>query len=312
MRATAKSLLVTLLLLPCLLYAGPAAGQRSKKQKKAKVATQNFTAPSGPGVAWETLDVDAAVPPVDASAAPCQLEDVLKAAGQRAKELVRTLPRFTATERMDHYEADASGKWSNPKTIVFEYVVEMQQVRPGMLVMDETRDGRRSLDRFPARLATTGLPAVAMVFHPFFAGDYAFKCEGLGKWDGRAAWQIHFQQRPDKFPRLRGYLIKDNIYGLKLKGRAWLDAGTFEVLHIDTDLLEPVPEIRLLREHLSVDYRPVHFKKEDEDLWLQQKAEVYMDYRGHRYLRRHSFSDFLLFSVDIDQKDVAPATPGHQ
>ena len=298
------------LLVPCLLCASIAAAQRPKKQKKTKIATQNFTTPSGPGVAWDTMDVDAAVPPVDAST-PCQLENVLKSAGERARELVSTLPRFTATERMEHYEADSDGKWSNPKTIVFEYVVEMQQVRKDSLFMDETRDGRRSLERFPARLATTGLPAVAMVFHPFYAGDYAMKCEGLGTWDGHAAWQVHFQQRPDKFPRLRGYHIKDNIYGLKLKGRAWIDAETFQVLHIDTDLLEPVPDIPLLREHLSVDYRPVHFKKENEDLWLQQRAEVYMDYRGHRYLRRHSFSDFLLFSVDVDQKDALPSTPGN-
>lgn len=81
----------------------------------------------------------------------------------------------------------------------------MQQVGPGMLVMEEARDGRKSLERFPARLATLGLPAVAMVFHPFYVGEYSMKCEGLGNWAGHAAWQVRFQQRPDKFPRLRGY-----------------------------------------------------------------------------------------------------------
>ena len=299
------------MLASCLMCVVPASAQSSPlqqkskatKQKKAKVPKQSFTAPSGPGVAWDTLDVDAAVPPVDTTT-PCPLESLLNSASERAKELVTVLPRFTATERMEHYEADANGKWSDPKTVTFEYVVEMQQVRPGMLVMDETRDGRRSLERFPAHLATTGLPAVAMVFHPYFIGDYGMRCEGLGTWDGSSAWQIHFQQRPDKFPRLRGYHIKNDIYGLKLKGRAWIDAATFQVLHIETDLLEPVPQIPLVREHLSVDYRPVHFKKQNESLWLQQRAEVYMDYRGHRYLRRHTFSDFLLFTVDIDQKDV--------
>lgn len=67
-----------------------------------------------------------------------------------------------------------------------------------------------------------------------------------------------------------------------------------------------MPQIPLVKEHLSVDYRPVHFKKENEDLWLQQSAEVFMDFRGHRYRRKHTFSDFLLFSVDVDQKDTIP------
>ncbi len=304
--------LVVLLLVSCLMCGAAASAQstppqqKPTKQKKTKVPKENFAAPSGPGVAWDALDVDAAVPPVD-TATSCPLESVLKSAGERAKDLVNTLPRFTATERMEHYEADATGKWSAPKTVTFEYVVEMQQVKPGMLFMDETRDGRRSLDRFPAHLATTGLPVVAMVFHPYFVGDYAMKCEGLGTWEGRSAWQIHFQQRPDKFPRLRGYHIKNDIYGLKLKGRAWVDAATFQVLHIDTDLLEPIPAIALAREHLSVDYRPVHFKKQNESLWLQQRAEVYMDFRGHRYLRRHTFSNFLLFTVDVDQTDRQPS-----
>ncbi len=296
------------ILLLCFLCVAPAFAQSNTKPKKpAKVDKKNFTGHVGALQGWELVDVDTVVPRVDPDV-PCPLEAVLKSAGERAKELVNSLPRFTATERMEHYAADANGEWGNPTTITFNYVVEMQQVRPGMLVMEETRDGRKSLERFPAHLATTGLPAVAMVFHPFYVGEYNMKCEGLGTWAGHSAWQIHFQLRPDKFPRLRGYRIKDNVYGLKLKGRAWVDAGTFQVLHIDTDLLEPVMEIPLLREHLSVDYRPVHFKKENEDLWLQQSAEVFMDYRGHHYRRKHTFSNFLLFTVDVNQTDAVPAS----
>lgn len=207
------------------------------------------------------------------------------------------MPKFTATERMEHYEADSSGEWRKPQTVTFEYLVEMAQPRAGMLVMDETRDGSSSLLRFPARLATLGLPALALVFHPYFSGEYEMTCEGLGNWDGQYAWQVHFQQRPDKLPRLRAYRTKDRTYPIKLKGRAWISADNFQVLHIDTDLVDPIPQVELLREHISVEYGPVHFRKEDEDLWLQQSAEVFMDVRGHHFRRRHTFTDFLLFSV---------------
>ncbi len=306
MRAFVQRVSIAVVLSLSFLWVVSAWAQGGAKGKKPAVSQQKFAAHPGALQPWEQVDVDSAIPPVEPGVT-CPSNAVVKSAGDRAKDLVSSLPRFTATERMEHYESNAAGDWGTPTTVTFNYVVEMQQVRPGMLVMEETRDGRKSLERFPAHLATMGLPAVAMVFHPFFVGDYAMTCEGLGKWDGRSAWQIHFQLRPGKFPRLRGYRIKENVYGLKLKGRAWVDAATFQVLHIDTDLMEPVPEIPLLREHLSVDYRPVHFKKENEDLWLQQSAEVFMDYRGHHYRRKHTFSDFMLFTVDVNQKDVVPA-----
>lgn len=287
-----------------LLFAVPTTAQKKPKAQKKKVQSESF-APSGTSPAWAPDDIDAAIPAVDATSA-CALDHVVSEAGKKAEELISVLPQFTATEHMEHFEADEKGDWSKPRVVDFNYLVEMKKVREGALVMEELRDGRQSLDRFPARLATLGLPAVAMVFHPFYVDGYAMKCEGLGTWDGRPAWQIRFQQRPDKFPRLRGYRVKDMSYALKLKGRAWVDAESFEILHIDTDLLEPVPAILLMREHLSVDYRPVHFNKENEDLWLQQSAEVYMDFKGHHYRRKHTFSNFLLFSVDVNQKDSLP------
>ena len=253
-------------------------------------------------------DVNAAIPPVQDGVA-CVLPDVLNGAAQRAKELVANLPKFAATETMEHYEIFKGGKTLGPKTVTFEYMAEMNQIRPDMLVMEETRDGRIPIEKFPANFATLGLPIMALVFHPVFSGEYEMQCEGLGQWDGRPAWQIYFFQRGDKVPRLRAYTSGDKSYRLKLRGRAWLDARTFHPLRIETDLIEPVPQIELMREHLAVNYRPVHFQHSDEELWLQQNAEVFMDFHGHRYHRVHTFSNYQLFSVDVSSKDAAPKQP---
>jgi hypothetical protein len=40
------------------------------------------------------------------------------------------------------------------------------------------------------------------------------------------------------------------------------------------------------------------------DMWLPKSAEVYSDWRGRRFHRRHSFSNYLLFSVD-DQQHIS-------
>src|SRR5690242_2353844 len=254
---------------------------------------------------WAPADIDAAVPPVDL-ATECSLPAVLKQTSRVVQEMVSNLPKFSATERVEHFEQASDGKWRQEKPLRFEYLVETQEVREGMLIVNETRDDPAAMSKFPAQLATLGLPALALVFHPYFIDEYEMKCEGLGNFDGYYAWLVHFQQKAGKLPRIRSYRVRELIFPLKLKGRAWISSDTFQVLHLETDLVEPVSRIRLAREHIAVDYRPVHFRKADEDLWLQQRAEVFMDYRGHHYRRVHTFENFKLFTVDTEEKPSAP------
>ena len=80
-------------------------------------------------------------------------------------------------------------------------------------------------------------------------------------------------------------------------------------MRLETDLAEEILAIRLQRDRLTVDYRAVQFQKRGLALWLPENVEFYFDFRGHRYHRRHSFSDFLLFSVDTSQQIQPPQTP---
>jgi len=55
-----------------------------------------------------------------------------------------------------------------------------------------------------------------------------------------------------------------------------------------------------------ISYAPVEFEKQRVRLWLPENASVYLAFRGQRYERVHSFSDFQLFSVDSQQAIKAP------
>ena len=257
---------------------------------------------------WAPADVDAAVPPV-APDTPCSLPEVLSGASRQVKELVNNLQQFTATEWLEHEEVDGSGKASRRETRTFTYLAAIEQIRPGMLSVDEYRNGARSLEEFPARIATSGLAASALIFHPYYVEDFEMTCEGLGQWRGQPAWQVHFRQRNDRPSRFRVYRVKQVVYPVKLKGRAWIAADTLQVVRLETDLAEKIPAIRLQRDHLTVDYRPVQFQKRGVELWLPESVELYFDFKGHRYHRRHSFSDFFLFSVDVSQQIQPPQTP---
>ncbi len=170
--------------------------------------------------------------------------------------------------------------------------------------MEEFRNDSVAPENFPSKLATIGTAAFALIFHPNYLKDFNVSCEGEADWNGRPAWRLHLvQTRSNNF---RGYRISNRYFPVALKVRAWIDAETFEVLHLETDLRDPIPEIPLLLEHISVDYGNVSFPKRELQLWLPQSAEIYMDYRGHRYHHHHAFSNFQLFWVDTEQKVKAP------
>ena len=69
-----------------------------------------------------------------------------------------------------------------------------------------------------------------------------------------------------------------------------------------------MPEIRLLSEHQVVEYGPIRFDKKNTSLWLPKSAEIYFDFRQHRYYRRHSFDHYMLFAVDADEKRKEPVS----
>ena len=108
---------------------------------------------------------------------------------------------------------------------------------------------------------------------------------------------------------MRGYRVGGRITLISLRGRAWIAADTFQVVRLETDIVSPLPEIRLNAEHVSVDYGPVAFRKRNQKLWLPQAAELYFDYKGRRMHRRHRFSNYLLFAVDEKEKISEPNIP---
>ena len=103
-----------------------------------------------------------------------------------------------------------------------------------------------------------------------------------------------------------GLLIGLRSYSLRIRGRAWILADSYEVARLETDLAETIPRIRLRLDHQSVEYGPVRFPKSKVEIWLPSSTELFMDFQGHRFYRRHTFTDFNLFSVKIDQQISDP------
>ena len=254
---------------------------------------------------WGPPGVDDAKPEV-ASGVSCPAEKIIQQAGERVKELVDDLAKFDAVEDVYHEEVDQLGMPKKHTTVRFDYVASIAEPKPGRFKVEEFRSGHSGTGDFPEQIATRGLPTLAFIFHPDMRDDFDLSCEGLGTWNEKATWLVHFQQRAEKPHRIQAYIVNGREYATSLKGRAWVSADTFQIVRLESDLMAPVKEIQLLSEHQAVEYAPVRFPKSKAQLWLPKNAELYFDFRKHRYFRRHSFDHFMLFSVDTEEKRKEP------
>ncbi len=236
----------------------------------------------------------------------CPTEIVIDQSGKRVQELVEDVARFAAVEDLFHQRLDDYGLPIRTETRKFNYVASISEQQPGFLSVDEYRADKLELTGYPDHIASTGFAALALVFHPHMRDNFEMKCEGLGDWRGQPTWLVRFQQRDDRPSRIHSYKVGILVHPVKLKGRAWITADKFQIVRIEAELVSAMPEIQLLSEHQVVEYGPIPFARKNTSLWLPKSAEIYFDFRRHRYYRRHSFDHYMLFAVDSDEKRKEP------
>jgi hypothetical protein len=250
---------------------------------------------------WAPPDIDALQRPV-AKAPGCSLADVISQAGVRVEEFVHNVDRFSATEVIQHQPVNQSGKLLRPEIQEFNYVYSMKEGSDGYVISEENRDLAKSPNGFPDQVATLGSPGLVLIFHPHYIRDFAMSCEGLGDWHGQPAWQIRFEELPERRHVMSNIVIGGKSYDVRLRGIAWILQDSFQVAHLELDLAETIPKIRLRLDHQMIDYLPVSFPQSGTKIWLPSSTELYMDFRGHRFYRRLSYLNFKLFSVKIQQE----------
>ncbi len=250
--------------------------------------------------AWIPPDIDRSVPEVTPGV-NCPLPSVLSAAGKRVEELARNVDKFTATEVVEHQSVDRSGRLDSPKSRKFNYLVTMARTRSGGVNVEEYRNGGSAPDQFPDNIATVGTPSLVLIFHPHHINDFDMKCEGLGEWRGKPAWQVRFEELPTRRNSMVVVQIGTDSFSPRLRGRAWILADSYQVARLESDLVDQIPKIRLRLQHEEIEYRPVPLPDSKQEIWLPWSTVMYMDFIGRRFYRRHSFTDLKFFSVKVQQ-----------
>lgn len=258
---------------------------------------------------WAPPDVDAN-PPVVFHDVPCNTTELLTRVSERVQDMAGNLGDVDAEETVSHFEIDRHGQPKEGETRRFAYALSVQAARDGTLIFRETRDGTFGVEALGG-FAANAIAAMALVFHPYYAGDFEMRCEGQGLWHGQPVWYVHFRQRPDKPARIHRLRSRyGTSYRIPLKGRAWVKANSDEIVRMEVGLVEPLREARLEREQMVIEYGPVRFEERKRTFWLPTSADIYMTYRGQSWHRQHVLRNYVHFAVDTKQKIASPNPPG--
>lgn len=277
------------------------------------VSTLPASAPSptppplpAPAKAWAPPDIDGKEYAL-VSGVACPEPQVLASAQSRMKRQLENFEKFTATEHIVHIEVDKNGVPQTPREKDFSYMVTLSRPGDGITYLEESRNGGENLYQFPTSLAIKGLVSLGVaVLDRNFEGDFNFRCDGLTQWRGQPAWEMRFEQKKDVRSRLLLWRNNRGSFPIPLRGRVWVSANSYNLLHLESDLREPVTVLDLTRDHLIVDYGPVRFAHRNTELWLPWHADAYMELHGKRYHHIHTLTNYMLFSVDTTNNIATP------
>lgn len=257
---------------------------------------------SKPGIlSWDPPNVDAHLRSKNAT--QCPLSTVLQQAGTSASVFVTNLQNFTAEERIE-YRSLGNAYALDSDVGSFDYIAAFDRSTKGYIVQ-ENRSPKKGSHTFPAATQDVGLPEMALIFLPNFQSIYEMNCEGTTEWKGQTAWVVRFRQRTDR----PNHLVSVAGYPAMLKGRAWIAQDSGELVHLELGLMREIPELKLNDWFLSIDYAPVRFRTRDVQVWLPESATAYEDLAVRRTIISHTFSSFLLFSVQTDEVIGPPKSP---
>lgn len=292
-----------------LAAAPPAAREPSPESAEhaAPAAPPAASSQPAPAEADIPAPADPSIPTLVRLTGPsCQLEDVLPKVAKHVKELVENMNEFTATEQLLRERMDLDGKHPEHEHSSSDYVVTIQNLGGGNYTVSEFRNDVHSDHHMVGGLSASGGPALALIFHPAHLEEFDMTCGSLVKLDGHTAWEVHFSQRKDRAAQISTFQDGHSQYAILLTGTAWIDSTKYQLLRMETSLLQPIPEAKLDVLYQSVDYAPVTFAARNTTLWLPHSVDVTAKFRGTRYHDQHTFADYKLFAVDTGQKISAP------
>ena len=234
------------------------------------------------------------------------LPGILANAGKNVAALFSSLPNICSVEKVNQARLTRKGKPDISQEFTYRYLM-LTPDHPWGPSIDEYRSDTKGVETpqlgFSQNyMLTSGFVSAPLVFHPAYQPGSTFRLLGMQNVKGRGMYVVAYAQIPAK-SRLSGqFQFGNNVRPTYTQGIAWIDSQNFQIVHLISDLLNPLPQVRLEKETTDIEFSEVRFKRQNESFWLPARVSVTLDWNDRMFRNEHSYSDFLVFNVDSSQK----------
>jgi Tfp pilus assembly protein PilF len=241
------------------------------------------------------------------------LASTMQKVGESVRSVFQGLPDTSSHEKIEMERLHPDGKRAGSLDQQFEYLAVNATNEDG-LQLSEYRTDKSGHAATPGDgdgnfMVTKGFAADPLIFYPDWQEGSRYRLMGRQQLDGRDTLVIAFAERPAKAKMLEEFRIRGQSIVVLVQGLAWVDATTYRILRMRTELLKPAPEIRLDAQITDVRFAEVRFTANDEPFWLPQEVSVLVRWNGRIYRNQHHYSDYAVFQVKTRQHVKAPKAP---
>lgn len=243
-----------------------------------------------------------------------QLDSILSAVSKNVSELFQNFPNTSSLEQIHQEKVSRKGKVSGTREQKFRYLcfTPAEAWGPGFSEYRLNVVGDQGPPGGPLEgyMLTSGFASSSLLFHPAYLGESRFRFLGRQKINGRDTFVIAFAQQPARARSIGEFRTGQVVVPVFSQGLAWVDAESYQIIRMRTDLLEPLPEVKLKKETTEIDFGDVHFNRITQGFWLPREVTVTVDWNGRQLRNVHQYSDFKVFNVESSQRIGAPKVQG--
>ena len=231
---------------------------------------------------------------------------ILQKVGDNVAAFFRDFSNTISEEdiRVENLRPDGHVKESLSEKSNYLLLAKPEKWGLGLTEYRATPDGKKAqaAELRPGFMRTKGFASASVVFHPSCQSDMNFRYLGRQQIDGREAFVIAFAQQPEKAKMVGRMIVNGVSEPALVQGVAWADARDYQIVRMRTDLLKPLPKVRLARQTTEIQYGQIHFKDTPAGLWLPQEVIVTVQWKGRTFRNSHSYSNFKRFNVATEEK----------
>ena len=242
------------------------------------------------------------------------LESILKAVGQNVAMTFAKLPNTSSLEEIHQEKLVRKKKVGATLDQKFRYLcfTPDEDFGPGFneyrADSSGTQAGPKGLE--DGFMLTSGFASAALVFHPMYQPQTDFRYLGSQKVNGGVNYLVAFAQQPAK-AKLSGTFKSGGVSLTTFtQGLAWIDSHSYQITRLRTDLLRPLPEVKLEGQTTEIAYGEVHFKGVTEGFWVPKQVTVAVDWNGKHLRNEHRYSEYKVFNVEATERIRKPKEVG--